>query len=641
MDHFTRLLPSFPKLFDNDKSETKSEANPETDQTDNKTQTPAEQEPLVQSQENLAFEEDEKHLEPKDTSADSASSTLETTVEPMESEKASDTKELEKVTDDSVISVDHVNGNDVISTKEETKEDEHDQGHKVKPVLESISAFAMQFMEASAPEIKVDKPQTLFSVATEDAEDAPPGKPPQSPRRHTEHNIKNRLLDKNSLLPEAALTKRRHSDFAVSAPRPVNDELATQDLKKHGSVGAGQTTARKGSHPDVIRAGRGPQWSPSLERKRLDEAKKGKKKDERRKTLAELALEAGYTPNIETETPVYQPGSLQVIKADPSKGSSESLLSEPGEEHFSSVPVTGEVFVSLRYEMPSKRFEVHVLSANNLSSADAKRSSSDPYVKTYLLPDRRSKRKTKTKKDTLNPHFDEILEYFMGYDELLTRTLHLSVWHKMIGRNCFLGEIKIPMNNFVEAGNSLEQPVAKWFNLTEKTDEMDGLPSIPCELVLSLKYVTADKVKKKGRTKGELHVHLLEARNLPGMDANGMSDPYCKCLLLPDKKGKTKHKTPVIKRTLNPTFDHKFSYDELSPDDLKGRVLEITIYDFDLASSDEFLGGVRLGLGTSSNEWDDSNEDESQIWHTMLNRSNVWIQVVVPLRSTMAYTKNM
>lgn len=240
---FLRVLiqRSFPKLFDNDKSETKSEANPETDQTDNKTQTPAEQEPLVQSQENLAFEEDEKHLEPKDTSADSASSTLETTVEPMESEKAPDTKELEKVADDSGISVDHVNGNDVISTKEETKEDEHDQGHKVKPVLESISAFAMQFMEASAPEIKVDKPQTLFSVATEDAEDAPPGKPPQSPRRHTEHNIKNRLLDKNSLLPEAALTKRRHSDFAVSAPRPVNDELATQDLKKRGSVGAGIT----------------------------------------------------------------------------------------------------------------------------------------------------------------------------------------------------------------------------------------------------------------------------------------------------------------------------------------------------------------------------------------------------------------
>lgn len=112
-------------------------------------------------------------------------------------------------------------------------------------------------------------------------------------------------------------------------------------------------------------------------------------------------------------------------------------------------------------------------------------------------------------------------------------------------------------------------------------------------------------------------------------------------VLLPDKKGKSKHKTPIIKRTLNPTFDHKFSYEELSPDDLKEKVLEITIYDFDRASSDEFLGGVRLGLGTSPNEWDDATEDESQIWHTMLSRSNVWIQVVVPLRSTMISKKKL
>ena len=31
-------------------------------------------------------------------------------------------------------------------------------------------------------------------------------------------------------------------------------------------------------------------------------------------------------------------------------------------------------------------------------------------MKSYLLPDKRSKRKTKPKKDTLNPHFDEVLE---------------------------------------------------------------------------------------------------------------------------------------------------------------------------------------------------------------------------------------
>ena len=127
--------------------------------------------------------------------------------------------------------------------------------------------------------------------------------------------------------------------------------------------------------------------------------------------------------------------------------------------------------------------------------------------------------------------------------------------------------------------------------------------------------------------------------SLPYFVSFFLSFTFYHSILLPDKKGKFKHKTPVIKRTLNPTFDHKFSYDELSPDDLKERVLEITLYDFDRASSDEFLGGVRLGLGTSSNEWDDATEDECQIWQTMLSRSNVWIQVVVPLRSSMTPKK--
>lgn len=116
---------------------------------------------------------------------------------------------------------------------------------------------------------------------------------------------------------------------------------------------------------------------------------------------------------------------------------------------------------------------------------------------------------------------------------------------------------------------------------------------------------------------------------------------FCHSYLLPDKKGKSKYKTPIIKRTLNPTFDYKCSYEEVSLDDLKEKVLEITIYDFDRASSDEFMGGVRLGLGTSSNQWDDATEDECKIWQTMLSRSNVWIQVVVPLRSSMSSKKNV
>ena len=60
------------------------------------------------------------------------------------------------------------------------------------------------------------------------------------------------------------------------------------------------------------------------------------------------------------------------------------------------------------------------------------------------------------------------MQYFIGYDELLTRTLSLGVWHNALGRNDFLGEVKIPMNDFVEKhGNSIQQWVARWFTLTD------------------------------------------------------------------------------------------------------------------------------------------------------------------------------
>lgn len=39
--------------------------------------------------------------------------------------------------------------------------------------------------------------------------------------------------------------------------------------------------------------GRGPQWSPRLARKKMEATPKNQK-DERRRTLAELAVEAGY-----------------------------------------------------------------------------------------------------------------------------------------------------------------------------------------------------------------------------------------------------------------------------------------------------------------------------------------------------------
>jgi hypothetical protein len=62
-----------------------------------------------------------------------------------------------------------------------------------------------------------------------------------------------------------------------------------------------------------------------------------------------------------------------------------------------------------------------------------------------------------------------LTQYHIGYDELLTRTLLLTVWNDdLFGRNDFLGEVVIPLGSFIEKGNSLANSTARWHKLCEK-----------------------------------------------------------------------------------------------------------------------------------------------------------------------------
>lgn len=65
--------------------------------------------------------------------------------------------------------------------------------------------------------------------------------------------------------------------------------------------------------------------------------------------------------------------------------------------------------------------------------------------------------------------------------------------------------------------------------------------------------------------------------------------------LFPTKAKTTKRKTPVVKKNLNPHYGHTFVYKDLSPEQLEGMCLELTVWDREAMSSNEFLGGVRLG----------------------------------------------
>lgn len=113
----------------------------------------------------------------------------------------------------------------------------------------------------------------------------------------------------------------------------------------------------------------------------------------------------------------------------------------------------GEVLVSIYYNTRIQTLEIKVREARNLVPMEsrssmmlnnlirsAQASTSDgqpgrpqcnPYVKTYLLPDKSStsKRKTRAKMDTENPVFNDLLSYIVDGKEVLCRTLWITIWH--------------------------------------------------------------------------------------------------------------------------------------------------------------------------------------------------------------------
>lgn len=74
--------------------------------------------------------------------------------------------------------------------------------------------------------------------------------------------------------------------------------------------------------------------------------------------------------------------------------------------------------------------------------------------------------------------------------------------------------------------------------------------------------------------------------------------PHPSRYLLPDNSKSTKHKTVVVRRSVNPQWNHTFTYCGLQAGDLNNVCLELTVWDKEALASNVFLGGVRLNGGT-------------------------------------------
>ncbi|XP_023337889.1 synaptotagmin 1 isoform X2 [Eurytemora carolleeae] len=214
-------------------------------------------------------------------------------------------------------------------------------------------------------------------------------------------------------------------------------------------------------------------------------------------------------------------------------------------KHDSTAEYLGKLQYKLDYDFNAQSLNVTAIQCCELPALDMG-GTSDPYVKVYLMPDKKRKFETKVHRKTLNPFFNESFSFKqVPYSETFDKTLVFAVFdYDRFSKHDQIGEVKIPLCMV-----DLAQTIEEWKDIqsVKVDDQYLG------DICFSLRYVP---------TSGKLTVGILECKNLKKMDITGASDPYVKIKLL-DRKGKRigkKKKTSVKMGNLNPYYNESFVF---------------------------------------------------------------------------------
>ncbi|XP_044056717.1 synaptotagmin-7b isoform X2 [Siniperca chuatsi] len=277
---------------------------------------------------------------------------------------------------------------------------------------------------------------------------------------------------------------------------------------------------------------------------------------------------------------------------------SDMLMLSPGsEEDDHEGPVCeklGRIQFSVGYSFQDSTLTVKILKGQDLPAKDFS-GTSDPFVKLYLLPDKKHKLETKVKRKNLNPHWNETF-LFEGfpYEKVVQRTLYLQVLdYDRFSRNDPIGEVSVPLNKL-----DLANMQTFWKELKPCSDGSGSRG----DLLVSLCY---------NPTANTITVSIIKARNLKAMDIGGTSDPYVKVWLMHKDKRVEKKKTVVMKRCLNPVFNESFPFD-VPAHVLRETTIIITVMDKDRLSRNDVIGKIYLS-------WK-SGPAEVKHWKDMMGR---------------------
>ncbi|KAF6365442.1 synaptotagmin like 3 [Rhinolophus ferrumequinum] len=310
--------------------------------------------------------------------------------------------------------------------------------------------------------------------------------------------------------------------------------------------------------------------------------------------------------------------------------------------NFDNATVTGEIEFAIRYCFKTYSLEICIEACKNLAYGEDKKKKCNPYVKTYLLPDRSSqgKRKTGVQKNTVDPTFQETLKYQVEPAQLATRRLQVSVWHLgTLARRVFLGEVIIPLASW-DFADSTTQSFC-WYTLRAKAAKYeDGVPANNGELAVRAKLVfpagpgkleEAQEGADQPSFTGQLCLVVLGAKNLP-VRSDGTLNSFVKgCLTLPDKR-KLRLKSPVLKKQVCPQWKHSFVFNGVTPSQLRQSSLELTVWDQAIFGvNDRLLGGATLGSREDPAGGADSGAEPKIQWQEVLSSPNVWTDMTLIL----------